>query len=167
MKTILTAISVLLFLGCSKVTVDNSVVSNFDLNRFLGRWYEIARFDHYFEKDLQNTTAEYTLRDDGKIDVLNTGTINGKKKISKGVAKTTKTTALLRVSFFGPFYSDYRVLFLDNDYSYALIGSNSNSYLWLLSRSKNPPENDIEKMITEARRRGYQTEKLIWVKHEN
>ena len=167
MEKIFISISVLLFLGCSKVTVDNSVISDFNLNRYLGKWYEIARFDHSFEKEMENTSAKYSLRQDGKISVINTGIKNGKLKESKGVAKTTDTTAVLRVSFFRPFYADYRILMLDKNYTYALVGSNSDNYLWILSRTKRLSSEEKNKLLQEARKRGYKTENLIWVKHSS
>ncbi|MDE6028292.1 MAG: lipocalin family protein [Muribaculaceae bacterium] len=160
------SLSVLLCLlgGCSKPTVDNSVVNNFDLNRFLGSWYEIARFDHKFERDMEHTRATYILREDGKVAVLNTGIKDGKHSEAKGVAKLTDTPALLRVSFWRPFYSDYRVMMLDSDYQYALVGSGSDDYLWILSRTPQISDNVKAALLTEAQKRGYDTDKLIWVK---
>lgn len=165
MKKII-SLSVLLCLlgGCSKPTVDNSVVNNFDLNRFLGSWYEIARFDHKFERGMEQTRATYILREDGKVAVLNTGIKDGKHSEAKGVAKLTDTPALLRVSFWRPFYSDYRVMMLDSDYQYALVGSGSDDYLWILSRTPQISDNVKAALLTEAQKRGYDTDKLIWVK---
>ncbi|MDE6256157.1 MAG: lipocalin family protein [Muribaculaceae bacterium] len=159
------SLSVLLCLlgGCSKPTVDNSVVNNFDLNRFLGSWYEIARFDHKFERGMEQTKATYILREDGKVDVLNTGMKDGKHSKAKGVAKLTDTPALLRVSFWGPFYSDYRVMLLDSDYRYALVGSGSDDYLWILSRTPQITPETKTLILAEAQKRGYDTDKLIWV----
>lgn len=151
--------------GCTKLTVDNSVVDSLDVNRYLGEWYEIARYDHRFERGMENTRAIYSMRDDGMIDVINTGVKDGERKESKGKAKLTDTPALLRVSFFGPFYSDYRVMMLDADYQYALIGSGSDDYLWILSRKPLLPDTVKQQVIMEAQRRGYDTSKLIWVKH--
>lgn len=164
MKKIFT-LSVLLCLlaGCSKLTVDNSVVSDFDLNRFSGDWYEIARFDHRFERGMERTKARYVLREDGKVDVLNSGMKDGKYSEAKGKAKLTDTSALLRVSFWGPFYSDYRVMLVDEDYQYALIGSGSDEYLWILSRTPQISEQVRERILGEAQSRGYDTGKLIWV----
>ncbi len=161
------SLSVLLCLlaGCSKLTVDNSVVTDFDLNRYLGDWYEIARFDHRFERGMDQTKATYVLRDDGKVDVLNTGIKDGKYSEAKGVAKLTDTPAKLRVSFWGPFYSDYRVMLLDDDYQYALVGSGSDDYLWILSRTPQITPDTKAKLLAEAQRRGYDTTKLIWVNH--
>jgi len=151
--------------GCTKLTVDNSVVDSLDVNRYLGEWYEIARYDHRFERGMENTRAIYSMRDDGMIDVINTGVKDGERKESKGKAKLTDTPALLRVSFFGPFYSDYRVMMLDADYQYALIGSGSDDYLWILSRKPLLPDTVKQQVIKEAQRRGYDTSKLIWVRH--
>ena len=155
-----------LLTGCSKLTVDNSVVKDFDTDRFLGGWYEIARFDHRFERGMEQTQATYTLQKDGTIKVLNVGMKNGKPKQSEGLAKLTDTPALLRVSFFGPFYSDYRVMLLDKDYQYALIGGGSDNYLWILSRTSLLSDDVKKKILNEAKRRGYDINKLIWVKHE-
>ncbi|MBD5225427.1 MAG: lipocalin [Bacteroidales bacterium] len=165
MKKIFT-LSVLLSLlmGCSKLTVDNSVVTDFDMNRFLGSWYEIARFDHKFERGMEQTKATYVLRDDGKVDVLNTGIKERKPSEAKGVAKLTDTPGLLRVSFWGPFYSDYRIMLLDDDYQYALVGSGSDDYLWILSRTPQISGEAKTQLLTEAQKRGYDTSKLIWVK---
>lgn len=153
-----------LLVGCSKPSVDNSVVNNFDIDRFLGNWYEIARFDHRFERGMEQTKANYTLRKDGKVDVRNTGIKNGKLSEAKGVAKLTDTPARLRVSFWRPFYSDYRIMLLDEDYQYALIGSGNDSYLWILSRTPQISDNVKSKILTEAKKRGYDTDKLIWVR---
>lgn len=153
-----------LLTGCGRLTVDNSVVTAFDLGRFLGSWYEIARFDHRFERGMEQTKANYVLRDDGKVDVLNTGVKNGKLSEAKGTAKLTDTPALLRVSFWGPFYSDYRILLLDNDYRYALIGSGSDDYLWILSRTPQISEDTKSLILAKAQQRGYDTDRLIWVK---
>ena len=167
MKRFLTTFTALLTTVCSMAGgIDNSVVKSFDLQRFLGSWYEVARFDHWFESGMERTKATYRLREDGKIEVLNTGIKNGKPKESKGKAKKTDTPALLRVSFFGPFYSDYRVMLIDNDYQYALIGSSSDKYLWILSRKPQLTKEVKDLILKETKRRGYDTTKLIWVKQE-
>lgn len=151
----------------SETTVNNAVIKQeFDLSRYLGKWYEVARFDHKFERGLTHCTAEYTLKEEGKVKVLNRGKKNGKWDTAEGKAKTTDTPGLLRVSFFGPFYSDYRILLLAPDYSYALVGSASDSYLWILSRTPELSPIDRDTILMEAQTRGYDIDKLIWVEQK-
>lgn len=148
---------------CKAQKVDNSTVNALDIGRYLGEWYEIARFDHSFERGLTNAKALYKLNADGTVSVKNSGKKNGKSKTSFGKAKLTDTAGLLRVSFFGPFYSDYRVMMLSEDYRYALIGSGSSKYLWILSRTPEVPDHMLKQIMTEASERGYDLDKLIWV----
>lgn len=144
---------------------NNTPVTQLDLNRYLGTWYEIARFDHSFERGIEYAQADYSLKEDGTIKVFNSGMKNGKFKSSTGKAflPDTNTPALLRVSFFGPFYSDYRVLMVSPDYKYALVGSGKAKYLWILSRTPVLPEDVKQAILDEAVRRGYDISKLIWV----
>ena len=160
------ALVAMFFSACDATEIDNSTVKAVDLNRYLGSWYEIAKYDHVFERGLDYAMANYTLRDDGKIDVLNTGIKDGRAKDAKGIAKTTNIPGLLKVSFFGPFYSDYRIMMLDADYQYVLVGGSNDKYLWILSRT--PQLDDATKtlILAEANRRGYDTGKLIWVKQQ-
>lgn len=147
----------------SASTVNNATVRVVDLNRYLGSWYEIARLDHPFERGMDYVKAHYMMRSDGKINVLNTSIKDGKMKDARGVAKMTKVPGLLRVSFFGPFYNDYRILMVDEDYQYALVGGSNGKYLWILSRE---PQLDVATrriLLAEAARRGYDIAKLIWV----
>lgn len=164
-----------LFLGlCTTTfcqTIDNSTITAFDLNRYLGKWYEIARYDHAFERNLVGTTAEYSLRDDGMIKVLNSGylyTLDGKFKESVGKAKPNKNgkPGQLRVSFFGPFYSNYYILDLAPDYSYSVVGSSSPKYLWILSRTPQLKPEVQNKIVKDLQHRGYDTSKLIWVEQK-
>ena len=149
----------------SEPKVDNSTVKELDLNRYLGYWYEIARFDHSFEQGIYYSMARYTLRDDGRIDVLNTGIKDGRAEEATAIAKTTEIPGLLKVSFFGPFYSDYRIMMIDSDYQYALVGGSSNQFLWILSRTPQLDEATKASILAEADRRGYDINRLIWVKH--
>ena len=159
--------SLALAAGCVSVPkVDNAPVSTFDLNRYLGEWYEIARFDHSFERGVEQAKAKYSLKDDGTIEVVNSGIKNGKPKTAIGKGKKTDTPGLLRVSFFGPFYADYRVMLIDKDYSHALVGSGSADYLWILSRTSALSETAKSELLSEAKRRGYDTGKLIWVEQK-
>ena len=160
------ALSAMLFTGCESAKLDNSTVKSVDLSRYLGSWYEIARFDHSFERGMEYAMAHYTMRDDGKIDVLNTGIKDGRAKDAKGIAKTTDQQGLLRVSFFGPFFSDYRIMLLDENYQYVLVGGSTNRFLWILSRTPQLDEATLSLILAEADRRGYDTTRLLWVKQK-
>ena len=165
-KTILVS-SLALAAGCASVSkVDNAPVAALDLNRYLGEWYEIARFDHSFERGVEQAKANYTQNADGTIKVVNSGIKDSKPKTAIGKGKTTDTPGLLRVSFFGPFYADYRVMMIDGNYTYALVGSGGADYLWLLSRTPGLSETAKSELLVEARRRGYDTDKLIWVEQK-
>ncbi|MBQ3607368.1 MAG: lipocalin family protein [Bacteroidales bacterium] len=148
------------------VQYDNSPVSQFDLSKYLGTWYEIARFDHSFERGMDNVIAEYLLREDGKIDVVNSGWKNGKFKVADGKAKQPDPLAdpaHLEVSFFLFFYSDYNVMMIDDDYQIALVGSKSPKYLWILSRTPYVTDSVMDLVLEEASSRGYDINDLIWV----
>ena len=160
------ALAAMFLSACDATEIDNSTVKSVDLNRYVGRWYEIAKFDHIFERGLDFAMANYTLREDGKIDVLNTGVKDGRAKDAKGIAKTTNISGLLKVSFFGPFYSDYRILMLDTNYQYALVGGSNENYLWILSRTPKLDDATRSLILAEAEKRGYNTSKLVWVKQE-
>lgn len=160
----MTACAVLLT-ACSK-DFDNSTVESFDLSRYLGEWYEIARYDHSFECGMDNTMANYILQDDGKVVVLNTGWKNGKFKLAEGKAKYKDpegNPGALRASFFLFFYSDYNVMIVDENYQISLVGSKAEKYLWILSRTPVPDKDLLDMVLEEAEQRGYDTSKLIWV----
>ena len=145
---------------------DNTPVSSFDIAKYLGTWYEIARFDHSFERGMDNVMAEYQLREDGMIDVFNSGWKDGKYKMAEGKAKQPdplNDPAHLKVSFFLFFYSDYDILMLDKDYQIALVGSKSPKYLWILSRAAEVKDSVIDLVLEEASERGYNIDNLIWV----
>lgn len=169
MKALISILAAGLFLciGCTaQPEVDNSVAGDLQLEQYLGDWYEIARFDHRFERGIQFSKANYTLREDGKVKVLNSGIKDGKAKEAEGKAKLTADPRVLKVSFFGPFYSDYRVLLLDPDYQWVLVGGSSAKYLWILSRTPQLPEVVRETVLAEATRRGYDVTRFIWVEQE-
>ncbi|WP_410220711.1 lipocalin family protein [Pedobacter sp.] len=155
--------------SCASIPQNAKPVHNFNVNRYLGIWYEIARFDFRFEKDLDNTSAQYSLDKNGNVIVLNSG-YNFKKnqwKKAEGLAKFRgdKNIAALKVSFFGPFYSGYNVISLDDNYQYALVAGKSLDYLWILSREKSIPEKIKTKYLQIAKELGYDISKLIWVEH--
>lgn len=151
-----------------KSVLNTTTVKELDVTRYMGKWYEIARFDHRFERGLEGVTAEYTLLPDGYIRVVNSGFaggLHGKLKKAIGRAKMPDPTesGKLKVSFFLFFYGDYYILELDKNYSYALIGSSSDKYLWLLSRTPQPAADTIDWLLAKADERGYDIDKLIFV----
>jgi lipocalin len=169
MKTIksFAILAALLFSGCAtKPTVDLTPVDTVELSHYLGTWFEIARYDHWFERNMTHTKAHYEMRKDGHIRVVNTGLKNNKSKTSTAIAKKTETPGLFRVSFFRPFYGDYRILWIDRDYRHALVGGDDANYLWILAREPKITNALRETLLNEAKRRGYDTTRLIWVEQE-
>lgn len=166
----------LLFTQCqaqkTKNMIDTRTVKEFDIQRYLGTWYEIARFPHSFEKNLQGVTATYAWRKDGKIDVLNQGYLNsldGKHKTAHGKAKIPdpEQPGKLKVSFFLFFYGDYYILELDQkDYQWAMIGSSTPNYFWILSRTPTLSEEIYQDLLEKARQRGYDLTKIQTVQQE-
>jgi len=155
--------------GCTKVPEGLTPVNNFDVEKYLGVWYEIARFDHKFERGLTNVTADYELKGDGSIDVTNKGYNPDTEKWStaNGVAKILgdSKTGSLKVSFFGPFYAGYHIIELDENYTYAMVTGASKSYLWILARENSLDEKTLTRLITKAESLGFDTKKLIFVDH--
>lgn len=155
--------------SCSSMPEKAQPVGQFDVSRYLGTWYEIARFDYRFEKDLDNAIAQYSINADGNINVVNSGYNFKKDKwvSANGTAKFRgeKDVAALKVSFFGPFYAGYNIVALE-EYKYALIAGKNLDYLWILSREKTIPEDIKQKFISKAQEIGYDTSKLIWVKQD-
>jgi apolipoprotein D and lipocalin family protein len=148
-----------------KKEIDITPVQEFDLDRYLGRWYEIARLDNRFERGLSDVTAEYIPQKNDMIKVQNSGfdAKIGKRRQAIGRAKTTDVAGVLRVSFFWIFYSDYIVLALGDNYEWALVGSGrSGKYLWILSRTEVLPKETMERILSEAERRGYDTKQLLF-----
>jgi apolipoprotein D and lipocalin family protein len=152
-------------------SMDLTPVKNLDLNKYMGTWYEIARYDHSFERGLVGVTADYALRPDGKITVINQGyegSLNGKLSRAKGKAKQPDPNepGKLKVAFFLFFFADYYILELDKEYQWALIGSSSDKYLWILSRTPKLDPDTMELILNLARDRGYDTDKLIMVEQK-
>lgn len=148
--------------------IDKTVVKELDIEKYLGTWYEIARYDHSFERGLVGVTATYSMREDGKIKVLNAGykeTLDGKRSEAVGKAKIPdpKVPSKLKVSFFWFFYGDYFVLELDEHYQWAVIGSSSDKYLWILSRTPQMDEKLFGELLKGLTVRGYDVGKLLRV----
>ncbi|MDH3323400.1 MAG: lipocalin family protein [Flavobacteriaceae bacterium] len=151
--------------------IDKTVVKTLDIERYLGTWYEISRFDHSFERGLVGVTANYSYRKDGKIKVVNAGykeTLNGKKSEAIGKAKIpdANVPSKLKVSFFWFFYGDYFVLELDENYQWAVVGSSSDKYLWILSRTPQIDPAVYTKILQKLTKRGYDINKLITVEQK-
>jgi apolipoprotein D and lipocalin family protein len=160
----------LLLAGCVSIPENIKPVDNFQGGRYLGKWYEIARLDHSFERGLTDVTADYSLQDDGGIKVVNRGfsAKENKWKEAQGKAYFVNRSdqGFLKVSFFGPFYGAYIVFELDQEkYSYALVCGPDRSYLWLLARSPKINEELKNRLIAKAAALGFDTGKLIYVQH--
>lgn len=158
-----------MFSACLSPDKDIEVVSNFSKEKYLGKWYEIARMDFKYEKDLNNTTAEYSAMDGNKIKVVNRGynykTGKWKEAVGKARFKTKEDKGELLVSFFGPFYGAYNIVALDPDYQYSLVMGGSETTLWILSRTKTIPAQVKEQYLAKAKELGFDVSKFIWVKH--
>jgi apolipoprotein D and lipocalin family protein len=164
-------IVIFILTGCTGLPDDVQPVKEFDLNRYQGKWYEIARLDHSFERGMSNVTATYSLRKDGGVKVVNKGYLseNNKWKEAEGKAYLARNEneGYLKVSFFGPFYGTYAVFELDKEqYQYAFVSSYNKSYLWLLSRSPSVSRKLIDRFISRSKELGFNTDNLIFVNHD-
>ena len=170
MKRLILGIGLLFLSGCLRMPESVTPVDGFELDKYLGKWYEIARLDHSFERGLEQVTAEYSLREDGGVRVKNRGFSKKKNKWSEAEGKAffvgKSSEGYLKVSFFGPFYGSYVVFELDKDhYQYAFVSGPNKSYLWLLSRTPTIEEDLLKRFIDKAKELGYDTDKLIFVDH--
>ncbi len=164
----LIALCCLLLVGCTSLPEQVKPVENFELDRYLGKWFEIARLDHRFERGLSNVSAEYSLRSDGGVSVLNRGYSEKKQKWQDAQGKAyfvdAKDEGFLKVSFFGPFYGSYAVFELDQEnYQYAFVSGPDLDYLWFLSRTPTVQPALMERFIAAAAQRGFNTDNLIFV----
>jgi len=167
---LLAAVGAGLLAGCAvKVPDGIEPVTGFDAQRYMGRWYEIARLDHSFERGMERITAEYVLQTDGTVQVTNRGFVTAKGEWEEAVGKAkfvgSPDVGALKVSFFGPFYGGYNIVDLDPQYQHALIAGPNRSYLWILSRTPNPPRAEVERLVARAAALGFDTSALIYVKH--
>lgn len=155
-----------LLFSCSTIPRGVTAVSDFEIQKYAGRWYEIARQDFRFEKNMSHVTADYSLNKDGSVRVENQGYdyVQSKWKKSVGKAKPVeaKDVAMLKVSFFGPFYAGYNVVALDPDYKYALVIGDKLSYMWILSREKSIPDEIKKSYLKIATDLGCNINSLIW-----
>jgi apolipoprotein D and lipocalin family protein len=167
---VLTALAVLVT-ACTGAPDGVDTVSGFELSRYLGTWYEIARLDHGFERGLSNVTATYSLRDDGGVKVINRGYNDEDQEWDEAEGKAyfvgDEDVGQLKVSFFGPFYGGYNVIELDKEgYQYSLVAGPDRSYLWILSRTPDMDPEVLQSLIAKARDLGFATDELIMVEHE-
>lgn len=146
-----------------------TAVQNFKADKYLGKWYEIARFDFRFEKNMDQVTATYSKKDNGNLKVDNRGYDykKDKWKESVGEAKFVKDPSIgeLKVSFFKPIWASYNVIDIDEDYKYALIVGHNKEYMWILSREKTLPDSYKQRFLAKAKSLGFDTDKLVWTKH--
>lgn len=168
--TVLLALPALLT-GCLGMPQGVRPVSGFELDRYLGKWYEIARLDHSFERGLTRVTAEYSLREDGGVRVVNRGYSKAEQKWNEAVGKAFfvegKDSGYLKVSFFGPFYGSYVVFELDEaNYQYAFISGPDTSYLWLLARTPSVSDELLQQFRERAAGLGFDTDALILVEQD-
>lgn len=159
----------LFLVGCVGIPENIKPVGNFKLEKYLGKWYEIVRLDHSFERGLVNISADYSLRDDGGVKVINRGFSPEKQEWNEAEGKAyfveNPNQAYLKVSFFGPFYGSYIVFDLDENYRYSLISGPDKSYFWILARDKVIDENLKKQLIAKAAALGFDTSKLIYTTH--
>ena len=156
--------------GCASAPEGARPVEGFEVDRYLGRWFEIARFDHRFERRLSDVTATYAARADGGIDMWNRGwdPVESVWKETRAKAHFTgeRNVAQLKVAYFGPFYGRYNVIALDRvEYRWALVCGGRSAYLWILAREPQLPEETLREIVEEARRQGFVVENLIYPGH--
>lgn len=167
-KLLITCLATMLLLAsCVTKPANIDPVQNFQANKYLGKWYEIARLDNRFEKGMSHITAEYSLNADGSIKVLNSGIKANEtsRSYAEGIAKFVEnpSTGFLEVSFFRPFYGAYIVFKLDDDYKYAFVAGNDKDYLWFLARTPTVSQEQKDDFVSEAKSLGFDTDKLVWV----
>jgi len=169
---LLIAGTVLLAAGCANTRPPRGVtaVTPFDLQRYQGRWYELARLDHAFERGMTDVSANYTARADGSVRVVNRGYVPAtgrwREAVGKALFTGAPTTGSLKVSFFGPFYGGYHVVALDPGYRWALVLGPDTGYAWILARDRELPAAQRDDILARARVLGVDTAALIWVTHE-
>jgi apolipoprotein D and lipocalin family protein len=135
-----------------------------DIKKYVGRWYEIAKIPFYFEKDMENVTAEYSLNNDGTMKIINSGYVNGRLRKVIGTAKPTENDDLFKVSFLPNVFSDYKILGIDENYQFAVVGGQNENLLWILSRKPRIDSEKYYQLVSIARKNGYNVDKLIITK---
>nr|WP_068544781.1 lipocalin family protein [Thalassotalea crassostreae] len=170
MKKIMLFIMVSLITGCLGMPDKVEPIEDFELNQYLGKWYEVARLDHSFERGLSKVSAEYSIKQDGGVKVLNKGFSEADNEWQEAEGKAyfvnEDSQGYLKVSFFGPFYGSYVIFELEKEnYQYAFVSGPNTDYLWLLSRTPTVEPEILEKFIKLSKQRGFNTDELIYVSH--
>ncbi|WP_405237237.1 lipocalin family protein [Lentisalinibacter orientalis] len=167
---VLLLVAVFALSGCTGIPEGIDPVDDFELVPYLGTWYEIARLDHRFERGLSNVTADYSMREDGGVRVLNRGyrTDTGEWDEAEGKAYFIGDSSVgrLKVSFFGPFYGAYNIFELGENYEYSMVAGPDRSYLWILAREPELPRALLDELVSKAEAAGYDTSELIFVEHD-
>lgn len=170
MKNLLLLFFTFSVVSCTGIPDGVEPVSNFNIKKYEGKWYEIARLDHSFERGLSNITAEYTIKPNGEVSVVNKGYSieDGEWQEANGLASFVEANDLgyLKVSFFRPFYGSYIIFELDDNYQYAFVSGPNKSYLWFLSRTPTPSKAMLEKFIKTSKGLGFEANKLIFPTHD-
>lgn len=166
----MTLLTTVLHSGCTGIPDGVEVVTGFELDRYLGTWYEIARLDHSFERGMSNVTANYSMRDDGGVRVVNRGYKAAKGEWQDATGKAyfigDETVGQLKVSFFGPFYGGYNIVELDQDnYQYALVVGPDRDFLWILARSPELDPDVLSALVDKASELSFPIDELIYVDH--
>jgi len=163
MYKILSLFVALFIVGCATHYQPLKTVAKVDVHRYLGTWYEIARYEHFFEEGCANVSATYTLKEENKIKIINRCQKDAKLTEAQGIAYATdESFSKLKVSFFRPFYGDYQILLLDDDYKYVVVGEPSREYFWILSRTKTLDKKTIDLILKKMPSLGYDENMLIW-----
>lgn len=167
MKPLIAAMTLFCLTFAANAQTPLEVVEHVDLERYLGKWYEIASYPAWFAKNCTGVTAEYSRRENGQIRVVNRcrkGSLDGRLKEAKGRAKVvdSQTRAKLKVSFFGPFWGDYWIIDLDPEYRWAVVGEPRRKYLWILSRTPTLEKHILDGILSRLIDKGYDTESLQW-----
>ena len=169
-RTVVAAWAALALAGCTGIPETVEPVTGFELERYLGDWYEIARLDHSFERGLEKVTASYSLREDGGVRVVNRGYNAAEGRWDEAVGKAyfigDPSIGRLKVSFFGPFYGAYNIMALDREnYSWSMVAGPDLSYLWVLSRTPEMPPELLDELLSRAARAGFAIDEVILVSH--
>ena len=169
-KNYLVVLLLLLLTSCTSLPEDIKPITGFELDRYLGTWYEIARLDHSFERGLSKVTADYSMREDGGVRVINRGYNAEKNKWNEAEGKayfvSTPDIGKLKVSFFGPFYGGYNILALDKEnYQYSLVAGPGLNYLWILARTPDLEQSIIIELVKKAQSLGFPVKDLMYVTH--